>query len=187
MELMINPDGIYTLVAKTPIGGPGFRMAYHDGKLIQFNHFKDGKIHGLYREYFESEPDQLRVEKSFADGIIDGRWREWDIGGLPVRDDTYSMGLITPIVRYKGSDTNGATIHRSRNGASYSNFRRVGQIKVGMTTEEVSGLLKADFSPKQGVMFLAYQLDQYLFIGFKDDRVSVIRRGHNGVCLASRF
>ena len=52
-----------------------------------------------------------------------------------------------------------------------------------MTTEQVSGLLKVDFSPTSGIHFPTYFLDQYLHVAFKDGKVTAVRSGHNGRCI----
>ena len=55
-----------------------------------------------------------------------------------------------------------------------------------MTVQEVSELLKVDFSPTQGIFFPCFSADIYLSIHFKDNRVSKINTGQNGTCIGHR-
>ena len=151
---------------------------------MEFHHFKNLKRHGVYRIYSREIPGWLIEEKHFTDGIIDGRCREWDEKGNLVKDDTFELGFLPPVFRYTGKESSGITLHRSGQGVTYArapNAPEVSEIKVGMTMEEVSNLLKIDFSPSQGLMFWHYQIDEYLHIKFKDNKVSELRTGPNGV------
>jgi len=161
----------------------GFYVDYHQGQLVEWAHYWHGKQHGTYRRYFRSDPKQLREEKQFTKGVIDGRSREWNEKGEVLKDVMFDMGLILPIIRYKGKGTSGIVAHRSTDGVTYSNAPAVGKVEVGMTVQEVSELLKVDFSPTQGLMFMFYQKDRYLHIGFKDAKVDCVSTGHNGVCI----
>ena len=110
-------------------------------------------------------------------------------------------GLEPPIVRYERDDADddadveggdrpqGPVAQFVRQDAvQYHCFDRavVESIEVGMTAEEVAAILKVDFSLKTGVRFPSWTIDTYLHIAFEDGRVSAVRTGHNGVCVAPR-
>jgi len=180
----IDSAGSRDRIGKGPAKGYGFYLEYHEGHLVEFSHCRNGKRHGLHRRYFRENPRQLREEKHFTDGVIDGRCREWDENGKVISDVVFKRGLIPPIVHYKGKGRSGVILHRDEYGATYSGAPMVvGAVKVGMTTQQVSDLLKVDFSPVQGLFFPTYYIDMYLSIGFSDGKVSEIRTGHNGVCV----
>ncbi len=91
------------------------------------------------------------------------------------------------VVRYFGPSADETRMHSFETGVTYSAPHEImDAIQVGMTTEEVSAILKADFRPDNGITFLHYTADTYLFIEFENGRVSARRRGHNGVDIGLR-
>ncbi len=186
-SLKLDSMGCIKRINRYPKVGYGFYLEYDNyDRLVEFGHFNDRKRHGLYRRYYADDPDQLREEKQFTNGVVDGRWRKWNEKGEIIYDQTFEMGLVPPVVHYQGKEPGPIVIRRDENGATYSMHPVVNGIKVGMTVQEVSDLLKVDFSPTGGLMFLFYQRDQYLSVSFKDGKVSVLHTGHNGVCLGLR-
>ena len=170
-------------VARVPAKGHGFFLDYDGDCVVRFQHFRDRKAHGLERRYYMDRENPPRFERHFTDGVVDGRARMWDEDGKLVSEVTYESGLITPIVRYTGKGSSGIRVYRTREGVAYSASRAVQLVKVGMTTEQVSELLKVDFSPTSGIHFPTYYIDQYLHIAFRDGKVSAITIGHNGICI----
>ncbi len=170
-------------VLRSPKQGHGFFLDYEGDRLIWFRHFKDGKPHGLERRYYSGREEPPRLEKHYVNGVPNGRKREWDADGTLVTDIKFERGLIPPIVRYAGKGTSGVQMRRHEDGVYYAGAPSVGRVKVGMTTKEVSELLKVDFSPASGIHFPTYHLDLYLHIAFEDGKVSALKTGHNGVCL----
>ena len=170
-------------VARIPARGHGLFLDYHDQRIVWFQHFLDRKLHGLERRYHTDREAPPRFEKLYTLGVIDGGFREWNDAGKLVRDVKYESGLIPPIVRYVGQGTSGVRLIRTSDGAMYTAAPAVAQVKIGMTTDQVSQLLKVDFSPTSGIHFPTYHLDQYLHVAFKNGVVSAITRGHNGICL----
>ena len=76
------------------------------------------------------------------------------------------------IVRYTGPDSDMTGIHRHEYGASYSSPPEVmNAIEVGMTIQEVSEILTADFSPSRGIMFRHDTRETYLHVELEDGRV----------------
>jgi hypothetical protein len=179
--LVLDRAGSVQTIVKSPAVGHGFYMDYCKGRIREFCHFKDRKRHGLARRYYRENLTQILEEKHFTDGVIDGRSRQWDERGQILRDETYELGFLPPVIRYTGKESSGVVLHRSEEGVSYSTAPVVSQVRIGMTVQEVSDLLKVDFSPFQGLMFHFFRADEFLFVGFKDGRVSELRTGPNGV------
>jgi hypothetical protein len=104
-----------------------------------------------------------------------------------VEDSESIPEAASDIIRYTGPESDVTVVHRNEYGASYSSSSEVmNALQVGMTNQEVSDILKADFAPSQGIMFRFYSKDTYLHVGFENGRVSELRRGHNGICLGLR-
>ena len=79
------------------------------------------------------------------------------------------------VVRYQFDPQDGQTrVLLNHDGSvSYWAPRSIADsIRVGMTASEVSGVLRADFSPEQGIYFPYYDNLLALRIDFKDGRVS---------------
>ena len=133
--------------------------------------------------------------------MLHGRLRTWGLDGEPVRDVMIDRGLEPPIVRYERDEADvdadveagdpprvGVAQFVRRDEVQYQCFDRavVESIEIGMTAGAVAAILKVDFSLKTGVRFPSWTIDTYLHIAFEDGRVSDIRTGHNGVCVAPR-
>ena len=84
-------------------------------------------------------------------------------------------------MRYTGKEPSRAKLHRSRYGNDYAGpDELMNAFRVGMTTKEVSRLLKLDFSEKEGITFPAYRCEEKLQIDFKGGRVSSVHMRPNG-------
>ena len=86
-------------------------------------------------------------------------------------------------IRYEGPPSDQTTVLTHPNGSvSYiaPNFI-MDSIQVGMTAAEVSAILKADFSPENGITFDSYHTYFYLIIRFENGRVSERKIRSNGV------
>jgi hypothetical protein len=181
-----NQDGELKSVSRYPQKRYGFFMDLDGEQVTWFVHFLDRQHHGLQRRHYDSHRDPPRFEKHFRRGVIDGLSREWDRNGKLVKETKFESGLIPPIVRYQGDDKGKAGVipHSGRDGVSYQSVSAAAaKIKVGMTTQQVSEIVKVDFSPASGIHFPTYGLDSFLHIAFKDGKVSAITTGHNGICL----
>lgn len=116
------------------------------------------------------------------------------VGGSPKagsvaeqRDDCFSVKLPFPVVRYQGLQSPVARMQCYGGKVRYyAPWDVASKIKVGMTANEVSNLLRVDFSESAGIFFPMYLTDAYLYVGFEDGRVSKLKTGHNGVCLEQR-
>ena len=99
---MINPVGVHKRIAKSPIKGHGFYLEYHKGQLVEFYHLRNRKRHGVYQRHFKTNPKRLREVKHYTDGVVDGRWRQWNEDGELTRDDTFELGFIPPLCDTRG-------------------------------------------------------------------------------------
>ena len=71
--------------------GKWFR--YQFGKLAFSAEYREGKLHGAYREYRgEGEVSKLAKEITYADGQLDGPYRFFDDNGNVVLEYTYRNG-----------------------------------------------------------------------------------------------
>ncbi len=176
-------NGQIDRVSRYPVKGHGFFLKLEGDRVVWFGHYKDRQHHGLERRYYTNRRDPPRFEKHYTDGVVDGVAREWDKDGKLVSHVNYESGLIPPIVRYTGKGSAGIKMYRTQDGVNYVGSPAVTNIKLGMTTEQVSEVLKVDFSPASGIHFPTFHLDLYLHIAFKDGKVSAVKTGHNGICL----
>jgi hypothetical protein len=190
VDMFINGDrswsrrwdehGRLELVIWRPASGPGFLLRYRGGKLLEFERTLDGKEDGLSRGFYFSK-GLPREEAEWKNGLRNGWSRTWNENGVIEWEQRYEDNLAVPVVRYRGKEPSEATIHRSRYGTSYGGpMELMGAFRVGMTTREVSRLLKLDFSEKEGIYFPAYRCEEGLQIDFENGRVSSIHMRPNG-------
>lgn len=168
-------------------GQKGYVLEYFQGHLCRFAHYRNGKKEGVSRTFYRHKPSQLKEEAHWKHGLRHGPTRKWDLDGKLASDVPYEEAFIAPVVRYRGNAPSRALVHQSEFGVSYSASREIMDgLKVGMTTDETSELLKLDFSEESGIRFNSYRPDTYLHVVFKNGRITERRMGHNGVCLAPR-
>jgi hypothetical protein len=89
----IESDGTLRDVVYRPEKGHGFAIGVPGGELEDFWHYKDGKRHGVFRRFYTSRngiAGRQREEKHFTNGVVDGRWREWDETGKLVKDENFA-------------------------------------------------------------------------------------------------
>ena len=188
-HVFLSWDGHGTLrdVSHRPKKGEGFSLSYHRGKLIAFYRFKDGKTDGLHCRWHRENPQQMKTSTLYQNGARHGRHREWSVNGKLLHDWTFDDGLLAPVVRYTGGKKSKAKMVRAGGMALYSAPRSLmDKIRVGMTSREVSQVLKLDFSETQGIYFHSYSIDSFLNVSFKDGKVAKRSQGHNGVCVRRR-
>lgn len=160
----------------------GFSLDFHLGKVRSFAHFKNGKKEGLSCIYTTNEA-QLREESQWHAGLRHGRTRIWDHAGILESDLVYEDGLITPIIHHVGAQQPQAEVFRSEFGVDYSAPREiVDQLLVGMNTNDVSNLIRTDFSERSGLTFNFYGFETRLQIVFKDGKISERKETWNGTC-----
>lgn len=168
-------------------GKKGYVLEYYQGHLCKFAHYRNGKKEGVSRTFYRHKPSQLKEEAHWKHGLRHGPTRKWDHGGKLTSDVLYEEAFIAPVVRYRGNEPSRGRIHQSEFGVSYSASPQIMDgLKVGMTTDETSELLKLDFSEESGIRFDFYKPDTYLHVVFKNGRIADRRMGHNGVHLAPR-
>jgi hypothetical protein len=176
-------DGRLSFVFR-PIRGSdlSFALRCRNERLRSFSWYKSVKKKGVSRTYHTGNTRGLKEEIHWKDGLRHGVSRTWDEKGALLSEVTYEEGFIPPIIRYRGEEPSRARIYRSEDGISYAAPRDIMHgFRVGMTTSEVSQLLKLDFSEGTGVLFRFYLMDRYLHVSFEDGRISKISSGHNGV------
>jgi hypothetical protein len=177
-------SGRLTFVFRTIRGtDTSFILSYWYGNLREFRWYRDGKRTGVSRKY-SMETRELLVEESFwRNGLRNGPSRQWDADGDLMDEADYEDGLIVPVIRYSGEEPGLVTVYRSEFGVDYDAPASImNAFKVGMSTDEVSGILKLDFSEGTGIRFPSYSIDRYLHIAFQDGKISSITTGWNGVC-----
>jgi hypothetical protein len=169
-------------VGKLPDKGLGFFVQWDAGKLLTFSHFRDGKKTGLQRTYARGT-DRLRHEVEFEDGVRHGLERRWNEKGELEFSERYQHGFLPPVIPYRGSGA-AATLTKGEDRLYYSAPRELMAVflerGVGMTTAQVSKLLKVDFSERTGITFHHFLCDTALHIEFKDGKVSKVYTLPNG-------
>jgi hypothetical protein len=181
-----------------PERGRGYRLDYSRGRVESFAHYWDDQQLGLevrydtstgrvlksstYRSDLRWGPEQeygrsgeLRSEASFVAGLLHGPARYCPTAGSPCRVLHYDHGLLEPVVHYRGHEKPriervkpvvDGTVHFY--SGDHSLF---GRIVVGMTTEELSKLLRTDFS-ERGLRLGGYRCDYDFVVEFAQGRVS---------------
>lgn len=163
------------------IADKGYFLDYHQGKLFRFGHYRGGKREGVSRTFYREKPSQVKEEIHWRNGIQYGISRKWDVSGKPALEERYDEGFIAPVTRYRGTEPSRCKLHKSEFGVGYSAPRDVADaLEVGMTTAEVSELLKLDFSERSGIHFPFYNRDTFLKICFQNGRISERKTGPNG-------
>jgi antitoxin component YwqK of YwqJK toxin-antitoxin module len=167
-------------IAPMPARGRGFFLQFRKGQVWNFEHFLDREQDGLERTYFE-DGVRIRDQKEWRRGALNGWSRTWREDGTLEFEANYEDGLRTPIVHYRGKQKSAARLSRNGQSARYSAPRELmGKFHPGMTTTQVSELLRLDFSEADGIAFVGYACDEDLVISFKDHRISEINRMPNG-------
>jgi hypothetical protein len=168
-------------VNHNPKKGPGFFIQWRAGKLWNFSYSLDQERHGLDRDYYRS--GKLRSEKNYKTGFRHGWTRSWDEKGKLEYQEKYEDGFLPPVTRYRGKEKSQASLHKYDNQVSYGAPRKLMHaFKIGMTTAQVSKILKLDFSERSSIWFPDLTCDMGLSIEFKNGRISNIDHKWNGSC-----
>jgi len=174
--------GELTTVRRLPDKGPGFWLEWSGGKVVEAYFTVDDEKHGLYRRYFR-DTTSLAEERTYVHGVQDGHVRTFRDPGVIERDEVWKNGLPLPIVAYTGKAKSEAKLHRGAGVPRYVAPRElIERIKVGMTTAQVSALLKLDFSPSVGLRFVGWSCDEDWVVTFEHGRVIKATMRWNGVC-----
>lgn len=178
-------DGRLRFICRTVAGtDTSFALRYKKGRLWQFQWFKKGKRRGLSRTYYTRDPHQIEEEIHFLDGVRHGAYRQWDPNGTLISEVIYEEGFIPPIIRYQGQQKPVARLLKTDDRLLYSAPSEImNALKVGMSTDEVSQLLKLDFSEATGIFFPHYSIDRYLKVIFEDGKIADLEIAWNGVCI----
>jgi antitoxin component YwqK of YwqJK toxin-antitoxin module len=68
----------------------GERLFYQDGRVADEKIYRDGKLHGIWRQYWPS--GKLFSERPYRDGQMDGTFRFWNERGTVVRESVMKNG-----------------------------------------------------------------------------------------------
>lgn len=71
----------------------GLFVNYKYGRPLDETHYKDGKLHGLYRAYFNNS-EKVQKEVEYKIGVIDGMFKQYTEDGKLVLEYVYKDGKV---------------------------------------------------------------------------------------------
>lgn len=152
---------------------PGLTIRFLGGRVWEFSRHEGLRKIGISRTYYHDKLDQPREEAHWQDGLRHGPARQWDIKGKLLSEVVYETGFVPPVVRYRGKEPSRAKLRQTEDDNWYEADRAfMDALKVGLTTAEVSELLRLDFSERDGIYFAAYEPRTSLHITFENGRIA---------------
>ncbi len=148
-----DDEGRLSAIYRIDERGNGFSMAMEKGRMWNCCAYVNGKKEGMAHEYYRHKPQQIREEIPWHEGMRDGLARRWGEDGTPLSEMRYEQGFIAPVLRYRGAATTRpvASIYRTERGVFYTAHAKIDDlVKVGMSAQQVSEILKVDFSEAPG-------------------------------------
>jgi len=185
LQRSFDEEGRLAAVFRIDERGDGFVMAVQGGKVWSYGRYRASRRDGIAREFYRHNPEQVREQTTWRDGLRDGLLRRWDEDGRLTAEIRYEEGFIAPVMRCRAAPTTRpvASLYRNENGVFYTAHAKIeGLVKVGMSSEQVMQVLQVDFSEKSGITFPFYTRTRLLHIGFADGKVATIRTGDNSTC-----
>jgi hypothetical protein len=151
---------------------PGLTIRFLGGRVWEFSRHEGQRKTGLSRTYYHEALDQPREEAHWQNGLRHGPTRQWDIKGKLLSEVVYETGFIPPVIRYGGKEHSRAKLNQTEDDNWYEADRTLmDALKVGLTTAEVSELLRLDFSERDGIYFPTYEPRTSLHITFENGRI----------------
>jgi hypothetical protein len=152
---------------------PGLTIRFLGGRVWEFRRHEGERKIGLSRTYYHEKLDQRREEAHWQNGRRHGPTRQWDIKGKLLSEVLYETGFVAPVIRYRGKEPSRAKLHQTQDDNWYEADRTLmDALKVGLTTAEVSELLRLDFSERDGIYFAEYEPRTSLHITFENGRIA---------------
>ena len=82
-EIVYYKDSLFTGVA--------LKKA-ENGQVVEEQLYKNGKAHGLWREWYAT--GEKKFEGSFVNGVGDGDWIQWNKEGKSTKELTFKDGRV---------------------------------------------------------------------------------------------